>query len=204
MLKLAEELPRDLRPLLVDIVVININNPERVLELSAKIIDTSDSKDRRRLIESEIKMGESCSQETYEDNHMLNREFKDLELSKSSEFIKTLYDDMRKVDIEIQNNDIYYMYYRLLMCNPLLASEFHSKNFEFIDMKVQKTLICELSKKVFEQEQYLLDRTELFLYMYRCLLVLYSSNYLSKQFQLGTLLRMPLEEIESKYEDIFR
>lgn len=47
-----------------------------------------------------------------------------------------------KSDGELQNNYIYYMYYRILMCNPIKAAEFHIKNFDFLDIKVLKTLIC--------------------------------------------------------------
>lgn len=58
-LRLAEELPRDLRPLLVDIVIMKINDPDGILQLAHTIINNIDGKDRRRLIESEIKKGET-------------------------------------------------------------------------------------------------------------------------------------------------
>lgn len=99
----------------------------------------------------------------------------------NSEYVKNLFDDLMKSDAELQNNYIYYMYYRILMCNPLKAAEFHIKNFDFLDIRVLKTMICELSKKLYKESgQYLFDRQELYLFMYKCLIVSYSSNFLSK------------------------
>lgn len=86
------------------------------------------------------------------------------------------------------------------MCDPIKAAEFHLKNFDFLDIKVLKIIICELSKIIYKESgQYLFDRQELYLFMYKCLIVSYSSNFLSKEFVLENLLRYGLDDIEARY-----
>lgn len=61
--------------------------------------------------------------------------FKKLESPANVTLIKEFFRDLRRSDIEIQRNEIYYLYYRMLLCEPERAHELHEKYFEWIDAR---------------------------------------------------------------------
>jgi hypothetical protein len=67
--------------------------------------------------------------EFFETNELISDQLKltggDLAKQRLTEF----FDNIRKGDIELQKKEIYYLYYRLLLCEPFRAHELHSKYF---------------------------------------------------------------------------
>lgn len=61
--------------------------------------------------------------------------------------IRDFYEEIRKGDVELQRKDIYYLYYRLLLCEPIRAHELHSKYFDEIDITRIEAIYSDIAKR---------------------------------------------------------
>lgn len=108
--------------------------------------------------------------------------------------IKEFFEQLRMSDVELLKNEVYYLYYRILLCEPFRAHELHSKYFEWIDLKRIEFLISEMEKNP------MFNSLEVILFMYRSLLSQFSSNYLGEEFRdVAKFFSLSFKEIDTGY-----
>lgn len=137
----------------------------------------------------------------YERNALLSPLFKKLEMPANLKLIKDFYRELRRSDIELQRNETYYLYYRMLLCEPERAHELHEKYFDWIDVRRIEYLVREMSRN----KSNMFNPLEVLLFAFKSLLALFSLNYLSKEFDsLSELFAMSYAELIEKHGELIQ
>lgn len=101
--------------------------------------------------------------------------------------------------MDLQRNEVYYLYYRLLLCEPERAHELHQKYYDGIDVNVLEILVRELSRN----KSNMFNSLEVLLFAYKSLMALYSLNYLGTEFDsLSDLFAMGYVELKETYSQL--
>lgn len=198
-LKVGEELSKDLKENLLDILIIYMWKPKELVELLEQIIHTDDSKVLKQLIAQVLFENDLRPEDYYNRNPLLSPLFKKLENPANIKSLKDYYKELRRVDMDLQRNEVYYLYYRLLLCEPERAHELHQKYYDGIDVNVLEILVRELSRN----KSNMFNSLEVLLFAYKSLMALYSLNYLGTEFDsLSDLFAMGYVELKETYSQL--
>lgn len=170
--KISQELSKELKSNLIEIIILMFDKPEELLAITEQIINLDESKKRKQYIITIVMENELNMEKYLTTNPIISEHLQKLTEDVCKMKIRDFFEEIRRSDIELQKKQVYYLYYRMLICNPIRAFELHSKYYEWIDIKRIEWIFLEMSSNQ------MFNAIEAILFFYKSLILLYSSNYL--------------------------